>query len=56
VRVTNTRNGESIVVRVNDRGPFHGNRVIDLSKAAAREIGMLRRGTARVKLELLPRL
>jgi rare lipoprotein A (peptidoglycan hydrolase) len=56
VRVTNTRNGESIIVRVNDRGPFHGTRVIALSKAAAREIGMLRRGTARVKLELLPRL
>jgi hypothetical protein len=55
VRVTNTRNGESVVVRVNDRGPFHGNRVIDLSKAAAREIGMLGRGTAPVRIELLPR-
>ena len=54
VRVTNARSGESVIVRINDRGPFHGQRVIDLSKAAAREIGMLARGTARVRLELLP--
>src|SRR6056297_213133 len=53
VRVTNMRNGESVVVRINDRGPFHGNRIIDLSEAAARRIGMLQRGTARVRLELL---
>ena len=53
VRVTNLRNGESVVVRINDRGPFHGQRVIDLSKGAARKIGMLRRGTARVRLELV---
>ena len=50
----NRRTGQAIVVRINDRGPFHGQRVIDLSKAAAREIGMLARGTARVRLELLP--
>jgi rare lipoprotein A (peptidoglycan hydrolase) len=56
VRVTNLNNGESVVVRINDRGPFHGQRVIDLSKAAAREIGMLSRGTARVRLELLSRM
>ncbi|MEP0547812.1 MAG: septal ring lytic transglycosylase RlpA family protein [Rhodothermales bacterium] len=55
VRVTNTRTGDAVVVRINDRGPFHGQRVIDLSKAAAKQIGMLKRGTARVKLELLPR-
>lgn len=54
LRVTNLRNNESVVVRVNDRGPFSGNRVIDLSTAAAREVGMLRSGTARVRLELLP--
>ena len=54
LRVTNLRTDESVVVRVNDRGPFAEHRVVDLSKAAAREIGMLRRGTARVRLELLP--
>ena len=53
VRVTNTRNGESVVVRVNDRGPFHARRVIDLSRGAARQIGMLESGTARVRLALL---
>jgi len=56
VRVTNLRNGESVVVRINDRGPFHGNRIIDLSEAAARQIGMLKRGTARVRIELLARM
>ena len=50
---TNPRNGESVVVRINDRGPFHGNRVIDLSTAAARTIGLLRSGTGRVSLALL---
>lgn len=54
VRVTNPRTGASVVVRINDRGPFAKRRVIDLSLAAAREIGMLRSGTARVELELLP--
>ena len=53
VRVTNLRTGAVVVVRINDRGPFTGHRVIDLSKAAARQIGMLRRGTAQVRLELL---
>lgn len=53
VRVTHERSGESVVVRINDRGPFHGNRIIDLSEAAARQLGMLRSGTARVELELL---
>jgi hypothetical protein len=53
VRVTNLRNNKSIVVRINDRGPYHGNRVIDLSKEAARRIGMIQRGKARVRLELL---
>jgi rare lipoprotein A len=56
VRVTNLRNDESVVVRINDRGPFHGNRIIDLSEAAARRIGMLQQGTARVRIELLTRL
>jgi len=53
VRVTNLRNDETVTVRINDRGPFHGNRVLDLSRRAAERIGMLARGTARVKIELL---
>ena len=53
VRVTNPRNGESVVVRINDRGPFHGNRVIDLSKSAARTIGLIRSGTGQVRMALL---
>lgn len=54
VRVTNLTNGKSIVVRVNDRGPFKKNRIIDLSREAARKIDMLQSGTARVSLEVLP--
>ena len=54
LRVTNMRNGKSVIVRVNDRGPFTGRRVLDVSKAAARRLGMLARGTAPVRLELLP--
>ena len=53
VRVTNMSNGDSVVVRINDRGPFSRGRVIDVSHAAAREIGMQRSGIARVKLALL---
>lgn len=53
VRVTNARTGDSVIVRINDRGPFHGNRVIDLSLGAARQIGLIRSGTARVDLALL---
>lgn len=52
-RVTNTSNGRSVVVRVNDRGPFVGKRIADLSQAAATEIGMLRRGLAKVRIEVL---
>ena len=55
VRVTHARTGESVVVRVNDRGPFHDDRVIDVSRAAADEIGLTRSGTAEVELERLPR-
>jgi rare lipoprotein A len=54
VRVTNLRNGRSVVVRVNDRGPFVGSRIADLSHAAAAEIGMVRRGVAAARLEVLP--
>lgn len=53
VRVRNVRTGRAVTVRINDRGPFHGRRVIDLSRAAARQLGMLRAGKARVKLALL---
>ncbi len=53
VRVTNPNNGRSVVVTINDRGPFHGNRVIDLSTAAASAIGLIRSGTGRVSLALL---
>ena len=51
VRVTNVKNGKSVVVRVNDRGPFHGNRIIDLSYAAADRIGIARAGSALVEVE-----
>src|SRR5688572_3587944 len=54
LRVTNVANGRSVIVRVNDRGPFVGNRVIDVSLGAAREINMVRSGKARVRLELVP--
>jgi rare lipoprotein A len=49
-RVTNLENGKSVVVRVNDRGPFHAGRVIDLSYAAAVKLGYRSRGTARVEV------
>ncbi len=51
VKVTNTRNGDSVIVRINDRGPFIAGRVIDLSKAAANDIGMS--GIAPVKVTIL---
>ena len=52
-RVTNLENGRVVVVRVNDRGPFVGTRIIDLSKAAAAKLGYLRKGKAKVKVEYL---
>jgi rare lipoprotein A len=55
VRVTNTHNGRSVIVRINDRGPFIRGRVIDLSYGAARVIGMIGRGVAPVKVEVLGR-
>lgn len=51
IRVTNKDNGRSVIVKVNDRGPFHGNRVLDLSYAAAKQIGVTNSGTARVNIE-----
>ncbi|ANJ66991.1 hypothetical protein A9404_06000 [Halothiobacillus diazotrophicus] len=53
VQVTNLENGKQVVVRVNDRGPFVSNRIIDLSYAAARKIGMLGRGTAMVDVRVV---
>jgi peptidoglycan lytic transglycosylase len=53
VRVTNLRNGKRTEVRINDRGPFVANRIIDLSLAAARALDMVGTGTAPVKIELL---
>jgi rare lipoprotein A len=51
VRVTNVKTGKSVVVRVNDRGPFHGNRIIDLSYAAAERLDIARAGSALVEVE-----
>ncbi|TCD48085.1 septal ring lytic transglycosylase RlpA family protein [Chlorobium sp. N1] len=51
VRVTNMENGREVVVRINDRGPYIDGRIIDLSREAAREIGLIRPGTGEVKLE-----
>jgi rare lipoprotein A len=56
LRVTNLKNGRSIVVRVNDRGPVPEGRIIDLSYAAAQVLGFRRGGTARVRLQLLDTL
>jgi rare lipoprotein A len=53
VRVTNLQNGRSIVVRVNDRGPFVGNRIIDLSYTAAAKLDMLHDGTAMVEVRVI---
>lgn len=50
VRVTNPRTGDSVIVRINDRGPFHGSRLIDLSEAAAREIGIRAAGRGMVEV------
>ena len=52
-RVTNLDNGRSVVVRVNDRGPFHGDRLIDLSYGAAVKLGYMEHGTAPVEVEVL---
>ena len=53
VKVTNTSNGKSVVVRINDRGPFVKGRHIDLSRSAAEEIGLIRRGHGNVELALI---
>lgn len=53
VRVTNADNGSSVVVRINDRGPFHGGRMIDVSRAAAQRLGLIANGHGRVSLTLI---
>src|SRR5690606_16359247 len=54
-RVTRVKTGKSVVVRINDRGPFHGNRIIDLSYAAAHKLGLIRQGHGEVIVEqILP--
>jgi rare lipoprotein A len=53
VRVTNPANGNSVIVRITDRGPFIAGRIIDLSKAAAEQIGLVQKGTAEVRVEVL---
>ncbi|MCY9802327.1 septal ring lytic transglycosylase RlpA family protein [Vibrio scophthalmi] len=53
VKVTNTDNGKSTIVRVNDRGPFHPGRIIDLSFAAATKLDVIRTGTANVEIEVI---
>lgn len=51
VKVTNKTNGKSVVVKVNDRGPFHGNRVMDLSYGAAKQLGITNKGVGNVSIE-----
>jgi rare lipoprotein A len=52
-RVSNLRNGRSVIVKINDRGPFHENRIIDLSYAAASQLGILGKGTGLVEVETI---
>ena len=53
VRVTNLENGRAVVVRINDRGPWKKDRIVDVSYEAARELHMIGTGTARVRLDIL---
>jgi rare lipoprotein A len=55
VHVTDVRSGRSVNVRINDRGPFRRDRIIDLSYEAARKLGFVTRGTARVEITVVPR-
>ena len=55
VKVENPKNGKSVVVRINDRGPFVGGRIIDLTKAAAARLDFVGAGTAKVRLTVLGR-
>jgi peptidoglycan lytic transglycosylase len=53
LRVTNPDNGRSVIIRINDRGPFHSNRLIDLSYAAAYKLGLINKGSGRVEIEAI---
>ena len=53
VRVTNENNGKSLIIRINDRGPYVGNRILDCSFGAAKKLGFVREGTAPVKIEVI---
>ncbi len=53
VKVVNLENGKSVVVRINDRGPFVRSRIIDLSRAAAEKIDMIRKGVVKVRIEVV---
>jgi len=53
VRVTNLTNGRAVVLRINDRGPFKRGRIIDVSRAAAKELAMIGPGTAKVRVEVV---
>jgi rare lipoprotein A len=55
VKVTNLENGRSITVQINDRGPYVGGRVLDLSQAAAQRLGIVEDGLAKVRIEATPR-
>jgi rare lipoprotein A len=55
VRVTNMDNGRSVVVRINDRGPYAHGRVIDISEGAARVIGLINSGVAPIRMEVMGR-
>jgi rare lipoprotein A len=55
VTVTDLKNGRSVNVRINDRGPFRHDRIIDLSYEAARKLGIVSRGTARVEIRVVDR-
>lgn len=53
LQVTNPRNGKKILVRINDRGPFKANRILDLSYQAAKEIGLIKEGTASLSIKIM---
>ncbi|OGI69150.1 hypothetical protein A3A09_02225 [Candidatus Nomurabacteria bacterium RIFCSPLOWO2_01_FULL_42_20] len=52
-RITNPRNGRSVVIKINDRGPFIPGRIIDLSRIAARDLGLLQAGVGQVEIQIL---
>lgn len=53
IKVTNLKNNRSVIVRINDRGPFVKNRIIDLSEAAAKKLDMIHKGVAKVRIDIL---